>query len=158
MLLYLVLQLEHLLYKQGRTRLQTRSTLKEVFPRDLTCRDLRNHPASSAPQPWLLLGSSLLCFPSITAQALRAAMVAAELPLRGKLRAEATIFSTDPFFLEVVYQCLHALFVQGLILSWRPRIAPCSAHGQKWTCRPRLFCWVRGSDLESGGARCARRP
>ena len=22
----------------------------------------------------------------------------------------------------------------------------------------RVFCWVRGSDLESGGARCARRP
>ena len=52
-------------------------------------------------QWWPLLHSSLFCCPSITAQALRAAMVAAELPLRGKLRAEATIFSTDPFFLEV---------------------------------------------------------
>ena len=29
--------------KQGRTRLQTRSTLKEVFPRG-TCGDLRNRP------------------------------------------------------------------------------------------------------------------
>ena len=24
--------------------------------------------------------------------------------------------------------------------------------------KPRVFCWVRGSDLKSGGARCARGP
>ena len=105
-----------------------------------------------------LLDSSLFCCPSIFAQALRAAIVAAELPLRGKLLAEATIFSTDPFFLEVVYQCLQTLLVQGLILCWQPRIAPCSTRGQNWRGRPCLFCWVRVSDLESGGARCARRP
>ena len=46
--------------------------------------------------------TSLFCCPSIISQALRAAIVAAELPLRGKLRAKATLFSTDPFFLEVV--------------------------------------------------------
>ena len=74
--------------------------------------------------------ASLLCCPSITSPALRAAMVAAELPLRGKLRAEATIFSTDPFFLELVYEWLQTLLVQGLILSCRARIAPCSTHGQ----------------------------
>ena len=34
-------------------------------------------------------------------------MVAAELPLRGKLRAEATAFFIDQRILEVVYQLLH---------------------------------------------------
>jgi len=102
--------------------------------------------------------SSLFCCPSIFAQALRAAIVAAELPLRGKLRAEATTFFIDQRILEVVYQCLQALFVHDLILCWRPRIAPCSTHGQNCSTKPRLFCWVLTSDLESGGARCARRP
>ena len=64
----------------------------------------------STNQTWLLLGSSLLCCPSITAQALRATMVAAELPLRGKLRAKATTISIDQRILEVLYQRLHALF------------------------------------------------
>ena len=49
--------------------------------------------------------------------ALRAAIVAAELPLRGKLRAEATTFFITQRTVEVIYQCLRALFVQGLILS-----------------------------------------
>ena len=108
--------------------------------------------------PLLQLQTSLFCCPSITAQALRAAMVAAELPLRSKLRADATIFSTDPLFLEMVYQCLQTLLVQGLILCCHARIAPCSTHGQNCRGKPRVFCWVRVSDLESGGARCARRP
>ena len=67
-------------------------------------------------QPWPFLHTSLFCVPSIISQALRAAMVAAELPLRGKLRAEATTFSIDQRILEVLYQCLRALFVQDLIL------------------------------------------
>ena len=46
--------------------------------------------------------SSLFCFPSIFAQALRAAIVAAELPLRGKLRAEATTVFIDQRILEVM--------------------------------------------------------
>ena len=66
---------------------------------------------------WPLLHTSLFCCPSIFAQALRAAIVAAELPLRGKLRAEATIFSIDQRILEVLYQYLQTPFVQGLILS-----------------------------------------
>ena len=58
---------------------------------------------------WLLLDSSLLCAPSIISQALRAAMVAAELPLRGKLRAEATTFSPTHSSFKCLYECLHAL-------------------------------------------------
>ena len=85
-------------------------------------------------------------------------MVAAEVPLRGKIRAEVTLFSIDQRILEVFYRCLQTPFVQGLILCWRPRIAPCSTRGTSDTCRPRVFCWVLTSDLESGGARCARRP
>ena len=102
--------------------------------------------------------ASLFCCPSLISQALRAAIVAAELPLRGKLRAEATTFFIDQRTLEVIYRCLRALFVQCLIISWRPRIAPCSTRGQNCRGKPRVFCWVRGSDLESGGARCARGP
>ena len=49
-----------------------------------------------------LLDSSLFCCPSIFAQALRAAIVAAELPLRGKLRAEATTVFIDQRILEVM--------------------------------------------------------
>ena len=98
--------------------------------------------------------SSLFCCPSIFAQ-LRAAVVAAELPLRGKLRAEATPFSIVQRILEIVYQCFRALFVQGLILFCQARIAPCSTHEQNWRRKPRVFCWVRVFDLESGGARCA---
>ena len=45
----------------------------------------------------------------IISQALRAAIVAAELPLRGKLRAEATTVSIDQRILEVVYQYLRVL-------------------------------------------------
>ena len=102
--------------------------------------------------------ASLFCCPSIISQALCAAMVATELPLHGKLRVEATIFSIDQCILEVLYQCLQTPFVQGLILCCQARIAPCSTRGKNCTCRPRLFCWVRVFDLESGGARCARRP
>ena len=109
-------------------------------------------------QPWPFLHTSLFCAPSIISQALRAAMVAAEVPLRGKLRAEATIFSTHPLILQVPLPLLACTVVQGLILRCQARIAPCSTHGQKWTCRPRLFCWVLTSDLESGGARYARGP
>jgi len=86
-------------------------------------------PALCQHQYRLLLGSSLFCCPSIFPRALRAAIVAAELPLRGKLRAEATTFSIDQRILEVFYQCLRALFVQGLILSCQARIAPCSTRG-----------------------------
>ena len=58
-----------------------------------TCRDLPNRPALCQHQ-WPLLHTSLFCYPSIFAQALRAAIMAAKLPLRGKLRVEATtIFS-----------------------------------------------------------------
>ena len=46
--------------------------------------------------------SSLFCCPSIFAQALRAAIVAAELPLRGKLRAEATTLFIGQRILEVM--------------------------------------------------------
>ena len=56
-----------------------------------------------------LLDSPLFCCPSITAQALRAAIVAAKLPLRGKLRAEATAFSIDQRILEEIYQLFCAL-------------------------------------------------
>ena len=101
---------------------------------------------------------TLFCCPSIISQALRAAIVAAELPLRGKPRAEATTSFIDLRILEVVYQRLHTLLVQGLILSCQARIAPCSTHGQNWRGKPRVFCWVRVFDLESGGARCARGP
>ena len=45
-----------------------------------------------------------------------------------------------------------------IILGCHARIAPCSTHGTSDTCRPRLFCWMLTSDLESGGARCARGP
>jgi len=41
--------------------------------------------------------------------------VAAELPLRGKLRAEATTFFIDQRTLELIYQSLRALFAQGFI-------------------------------------------
>ena len=44
-------------------------------------------------------------------------IVAAELPLRGKLLAEATTVFIDQRILEVIYERLQALFVQGLILS-----------------------------------------
>ena len=60
--------------------------------------------ARLVPKPWPLLDSSLFCCPSIPAQALRAAIVAAELPLRGKLYAEATIFFIDKRILEVLYE------------------------------------------------------
>ena len=80
------------------------------FPRDLTWRDLRNHPALSAIQPWPFLHTSLFCAPSIISQALRAAMVAAEVPLRGKLRAEATTFPPPTLSsCKCLYQCLDAL-------------------------------------------------
>ena len=46
--------------------------------------------------------ASLFCCTSIFAQALRAAIVAAELPLRGKLRAEATTVFIDQRILEVM--------------------------------------------------------
>ena len=55
------------------------------------------------------LDTPLFCCSSIISQALRAAIVAAELPLRGKLRAKATIFSIDQLILEVLYQCLQTL-------------------------------------------------
>ena len=85
-------------------------------------------------------------------------MVAAELPLRGKLRAEATIFSTYECILEVLCQCLQTLLGDYIIKGWRPRIAPCSTRGASYIYKPRVFCWALTSDLESGGARCARRP
>ena len=46
--------------------------------------------------------SSLFCCPSMISRALRAAIVAAELPLRGKLRAEATNVFIDQRILEVM--------------------------------------------------------
>ena len=84
-------------------------------------------------QPWPLLHTSLFCAPSIISQALRAAMVAAEVPLRGKLRAEATTFSTHPLVLQVPLRVLASTVIQGLILCCRPRIAPCSARGASYT-------------------------
>ena len=69
----------------------------------------QSRAALSAIQPWPLLQTSLFCCPSITAQALRAAIVAVELPLRGNLRAEATTVFIDQRILEVVYQCFSAL-------------------------------------------------
>ena len=69
---------------------------------DLTCRDLPKSGGFVSTDPtWPLLYTSLFCCLSIFAQALRAAIVAAELPLRGKLRAEATIFSIDQRILEL---------------------------------------------------------
>ena len=64
---------------------------------------------------WLLLGSSLLCAPSIISQALRAAMVAAEVPLRGKLSAEATHF--PPTHSSCTIACKHCYTGINLILS-----------------------------------------
>ena len=49
-------------------------------------------------------------------------MVAAELTLRGKLRAEATIFSTYPFFLELVYQWLQTLLRDYIIKVGGPEL------------------------------------
>ena len=66
--------------------------------------------------------TSLFRCPSIISRALRAAIVVAELPLRGKLRAEATTFFIDQRILEVIYRCFRALFVQGLILCYHARI------------------------------------
>ena len=106
---------------------------------DLICRDVPKSGGFVSTDPtWPLLRTSLFCCPSIFAQALRAAIVAAELPLRGKLRAEAITFLIDQRILEVIYQCLRALFIQGLILCWRPRIAPCSTRGQN--CRANRAC------------------
>ena len=85
-------------------------------------------------------------------------MVAAEVPLRGKVRTEATTFPPTHSSSKCLYECLQTLLRDYIIKGCHARIAPCSTHGQKWTCRPRLFCWVLTSDLESGGARCARRP
>ena len=56
-------------------------------------------------------------------------MVAAEVPLRGKLRAEATTFSTYPLVLQVPLRVLASTVVQGLILCCHARIAPCSTRG-----------------------------
>ena len=66
-----------------------------------------------------------------------------------------SIFGAEPImpadaFVQV--QPLRALFIQGDILSWRPRIAPCSTRGAFDMRKPRVFCWVLTSDLESGGA------
>ena len=144
---------------KGEPVCRIRSTLKEVSPRDLTCRVLpKDGGFLCQQQPWPFLHTSLFCAPSIISQALRAAMVAAEVPLRGKLRAEATTSSTHALILQVPLRVLASTVVQGLILCCRPRIAPCSTHGQNCRGKPRLFCWVRVFDLESGGARCARRP
>ena len=68
--------------------------------------------------------------------------------------AEAII----PADAAVQVQPLRALCIQGEILSCHARIAPCSTRGAFDMRKPRVFCWVRVSDLESGGARCARRP
>ena len=51
------------------------------------------------------------CCPSIFSQALRAAILAAELPLRGKLRAEATTIFIDQRILEIMKK-------QAKIDSW----------------------------------------
>ena len=72
-----------------------------------------NRPAFVSTNGHLLLVTSLFCCPSIFAQALRAAIVAAELPLRGKLRAEATTFFIDQRILEVIYERLQTLFVHA---------------------------------------------
>ena len=68
--------------------------------------------------------------------------MAAEPPLRGKLRTEATIFSMAPLILEVFYQCLQTLLRDYIIKGFYAQIAPCSAHGQNYRGKPRLFCWV----------------
>jgi len=89
--------------------------------------------------------TSLFCCPSIISQALRAEIVAAEVPLRGKLHAEATTFFIDQRILEVIYQRFQTLLLLGLILCWHARIAPCSTRGQNRTCRPRVLlgAWQR---------------
>ena len=53
---------------------------------------------------------------------------------------------------------LASTVVQGLILCCQARIAPCLTHGASYIFKPRVFCWVLTSDLESGGARGARGP
>ena len=60
-------------------------------------------------------------------------MVAAELPLRGKLRAEAKIFSTHPFFVEHV-QCGTTCATQ---LTYRIYVL---THHDALTCTLK-FCW-----------------
>ena len=96
----------------------------------------------------------LILLPSIFAQALRAAIVPAELPLRGKLRAKATILIIQQRILEVVYQCLQAPFVQGLILCYQTRIGPCSARGQNFT--PGCVCPTSNPAVRA--ARAVPRP
>ena len=61
------------------------------------------------------VGTSLFCCPSIISEALRAATVEAELPLRGNLRASATTLFIDQRILEVIYQRLQTLFIQILL-------------------------------------------
>ena len=148
------------LNKQGRTRLQNPINPQGGFPPAILHVGFYQKTGAffCQQQPWPFLHTSLFCAPSIISQAPRAAMVAAEVPLRGKLRAEATHFPPTHSFCNCLYHCLQELFVQGNRITWRPRIAPCSTHGQNWRGKPRVFCWVRVSDLESGGARCARRP
>ena len=65
--------------------------------------------------------ASLFCCTSIISQALRAAIVAAELPLRGKLRAEATIFFIDQRILEVMKKEAdnRQLAMAGLCVGWK---------------------------------------
>ena len=140
--------------------MQTRSTL-EVPPAVLHVGIYEiTRLCVSTNQPWLLLGSSLLCCPSTTAQALRAAMVAAELPLRGKLRTEATIFSTDPLILEVFYQCLQALFVQDLSYPGGPELPRARRMGK--TVVPDRACSARclppTSNPAARAARAVPRP
>ena len=140
--------------------MQTRSTLKEAPPAILHGGIYQSGSALSAIQPWPFLQTSLFCCPSITAQALRAAMVAAELPLRGKLRAEATIFSTDECILEVLYECLQTLLRDYIIKGCHARIAPCSTHGQN--CRRLLRrsagCLLPTSNPAARAARAVPRP
>ena len=80
--------------------------------------------------------ASLFCYLSIISQALRAAIVAAELPLRGKLRAEATTVFIDQRILEVIKKTANnmQLAMAGLCVGWE-------VHKAGWKACCWKVCW-----------------
>jgi hypothetical protein len=57
--------------------------------------------------------------------------VAAELPLRGKFRAEATTFFIDKRILELLYPCFRAVFLGRVVrtgLTYVNRVVPVLWH------------------------------
>ena len=88
------------------------------LPRDLTCRDLKSADLCEQVHGSPFLHTSLFCAPSIISQALRAAMVAAEVPLRGKLRAEIQNFHPPtPPASAFTNSCKHCCTGINLMLS-----------------------------------------